>query len=137
MKLKECPICGSLPKINSLDPKYKSHKYFCSGSSMHITCGDWKRTKKLAGEDWNKRVEKYIDYDEKVDTIGTKEWIERQSIYNNYAYCDNCEYATEVMPLKDLIFKISMEGGYIMADKEGGYFSQCPKCETSGLSLYT
>lgn len=136
MKLKECPECGSLSKISSLDKKYKSHKYFCSGCSAHISCGDWKNTKKSAGEDWNRRVEKYIEYQEKVHTVGTKEWIERQGIYNNHAYCDNCEYSTETMNLKDLIFKICMEGGYIMADKEGGYYSQCPKCEGSNLSIY-
>lgn len=51
------------------------------------------------------------------------------------AYCENCDYETEDMTMKDLVFKVCMAGGYIISDKEGGYFSKCPKCESEKLSF--
>lgn len=50
-------------------------------------------------------------------------------------YCDDCDYKTDNMPMKDLVFKLSMEGGYIISDKNGGYYSKCPKCEGENLTL--
>lgn len=35
------------------------------------------------------------------------------------AYCENCDYETEDMTMKDLVFKVCMAGGYIISDKEG------------------
>lgn len=52
-----------------------------------------------------------------------------------YAECDDCDYQTENMSEKDLIFKVCIDGGYVQSDKAGGYYSQCPKCESSNLSL--
>lgn len=54
---------------------------------------------------------------------------------NVYAYCEDCSYMTEPMTDKDLIYKISMDGGYIQSDKEGGYYSLCPDCESRNLTL--
>lgn len=131
-KLLSCPICGKQPKLSSLEPERQSMKYFCG---VHIACGDWKSTKELAILDWNRRVKEYEDYLIAVKTPFTEEWLNEQAQFKTSAYCEECGYETEVMTMKDLIFKLSMEGGYIASDKDGGYFSQCPKCGSEKLSL--
>lgn len=50
-------------------------------------------------------------------------------------YCEDCEYETDFMTMKDIIYKVSMEGGYIQSDKAGGYFSKCPKCGHEHLTI--
>ena len=132
-ELLPCPECGKQPKLSSLEPEYQTMKYFCSG--VHVTCGDWKKTKKLAAIDWNRRVKEYKDALQRLNTPGTPEWLENQGRISSHAYCEECGYETDNMPMKDLVFKISMNGGYIMSDKSGGYFSQCPKCGSEKLSL--
>ncbi len=48
-----CPICGSAPKLDEIGKHSK--KVFCSGNGIHISCGDWKRTKGAAWADWARR----------------------------------------------------------------------------------
>lgn len=55
--------------------------------------------------------------------------------YRQYAECEDCDYQTENMSEKDLIYRICIDGGYVQSDKYGGYYSQCPRCESSNLSL--
>lgn len=127
-----CPECGKQPKLSSLEPEYHEMKYFCG---VHVSCGDWKNTEALAAEDWNKRVQEYKESLRRIKTPGTPEYLEIQGRISAHAYCEDCDYKTETMPMKNLIFKLSMEGGYIASDKNGGYFSQCPNCESKNLSL--
>lgn len=134
MEILACPECGKQPKLISNEPEYQSMKYFCG---VHAACGDWKKTKELAAKDWNKRVQEYKDAQERINTPGTPEWLDIQGRVLAYVYCESCEYETESMSMKDLIFKISMDGGYIMSDKAGGYMSQCPKCESTRLTIET
>lgn len=61
--------------------------------------------------------------------------VKRVDRNKQYAHCMNCDYETESMSEKNLIHKISMEGGYIQSDKDGGYYSRCPGCESGNLSL--
>jgi len=126
-----CPECGGQPNLVSLEPEHQSMKYFCGA---HASCGNWKKTKGLAVDDWNNRVEEYRRMSIALETPFTPEWIYAQGIKSARAYCERCDYETGAMPMKDLAFKLNMEGGYIISDKCGGYFSQCPKCESSGLS---
>lgn len=53
----------------------------------------------------------------------------------SFAYCEDCDYETGSMYDRDLIYKICMDGGYIQSDKDGGYYSKCPNCESDNLSL--
>jgi hypothetical protein len=46
-----------------------------------------------------------------------------------HAWCEDCDYSTNFMPMSELFVKLCDEGGYITSDKEGGYLGQCPKCE--------
>lgn len=131
-KLLPCPECGSQPKLSSLEPEHQSMKYFCG---VHAACGDWKKTEELAAADWNRRVQEYKDALQRLETPGTPEFLEKQGRILAHAYCEDCDYETGSMPMKDLVFKLSMEGGYIISDKRGGYSSQCPKCGSSNLSL--
>lgn len=130
--LLQCPICGNNPNLQSLEPEYQQMKYFCG---VHISCGEWQSTKELAIIDWNRRVKEHEYFLIAVETPGTKEWIYRQGQLKAWAYCEDCDYETDSMPMKDLVFKVSMEGGYIASDKSGGYSSQCPKCESNNLTL--
>ena len=130
-KLLPCPECGNKPNLVSCEPEHQSMKYFCG---VHASCGDWKSNKELAGEDWNRRVKEYQDMKIALDTPFTPEWIYAQGLISARAYCEGCDYETDAMPMKDLAFKLNMEGGYIISDKCGGYFSKCPKCESSELS---
>lgn len=132
--LLQCPICGGQPKLSTLEPEHQSMKYFCG---VHVACGDWKNTKELAAADWNRRVQEYTDILQRTKTLGTPEFLEKQANIKAHAYCEECEYETDTMLMKDLIFKLSMDGGYIVSDKNGGYFSQCPKCGSEKLSLET
>lgn len=127
-----CPECGGQPKLSSLEPPHECMKYFCG---VHVSCGDWKNTEELAAEDWNRRVKEHEDYLIAVETPGTKEWIYRQALLKAHAYCEDCDYETDDMPMKDLVFKLSMEGGYIISDKCEGYSSQCPQCGSKNLTL--
>lgn len=61
---------------------------------------------------------------------------ENKPEYRQYAECEDCDYQTGNMSEKDLVYKICMDGGYVQSDKDGGYYSHCPKCESSNLSLY-
>ncbi|SPF53104.1 conserved hypothetical protein [Candidatus Desulfosporosinus infrequens] len=127
-----CPVCGGQPKLSSLEPERESMKYFCG---VHAACGDWKKTEALAATDWNKRVQEYKDALQRIETPGTPEYLEIKGRISAHAYCEDCKYETDNMPMRDLVFKLSMEGGYIVSDKSGGYFSQCPNCESNKLSL--
>ncbi|AFM42984.1 hypothetical protein Desaci_4122 [Desulfosporosinus acidiphilus SJ4] len=129
-----CPECGGQPKLSSLEPEYQNMKYFCG---VHVACGDWKKTEALAAVDWNKRVQEYKDALQRIKTPGTPEFLEIQGNLKAYVCCEDCGYMTDTMTMKDLIFKLSMDGGYIVSDKNGGYFSQCPKCGSEKLSLET
>jgi hypothetical protein len=53
----------------------------------------------------------------------------------SHVYCEDCDYETESMEYKELIFKLSNEGGYIISDGAGGYINQCPKCKSENLIL--
>jgi hypothetical protein len=132
MGLLPCPECGEQPKLSSQEPEYQSMKYFCG---VHCPCGDWKKTEEFAAEDWNRRVQEYKDVLQRLETPGTPEFLERQGNLKAHACCEDCRYETDIMTMKNLIFKLSMEGGYIVSDKSGGYFSQCPKCGSEKLSL--
>lgn len=127
-----CPECGREPELSSLEPEYQKMKYFCG---VHVACGDWKKTEELAAADWNRRVQEYKDLLQRTETPGTPEFLEIQGNLKTHAYCEDCEYMTDIMTMKDLLLKLSMEGGYIVSDKNGGYFSQCPNCESEKLSL--
>ena len=63
------------------------------------------------------------------------EYLEAQGKIPASVYCEGCDYVESSMPTKDLCYKISMLGGYIMSDQEGGYFSKCPKCGGTDLTL--
>ena len=130
-KFLSCPECGGEPNLISLEPEYHSMKYLCG---VHASCGDWKSTEEIARIDWNRRVKEYKDMKIAIETPFTPEWIYAQGVTLVRAYCERCDYETDVMPMKNLAFKLNMEGGYIISDKSGGYFSQCPKCESSELS---
>lgn len=127
-----CPECGKEPKLSSLEPEYQQFKYFCG---VHVACGDWQKTGELAITDWNRRVQEYKDALQRLETPGTPEYLEKHGNIKGYAYCEDCEYETEFLPMRDLIYKLSTEGGYIISDKNGGYYSQCPKCGSENLTL--
>lgn len=50
IELLPCPECGNLPKLKRVVNEYK---YFCG---VHVSCGDWKPSKKEAAKDWNRRT---------------------------------------------------------------------------------
>ena len=58
-----------------------------------------------------------------------------QGVYRARVYCERCDYVTDIMAKKDLYFKLCVEGGYIISDNDGGYFSRCPKCKYDELVL--
>lgn len=130
--LLHCPICGNQPELSSHEPELQSMKYFCG---PHVGAGEWEKTKELAVESWNRRVLDYKHWKEQVEIPCTPEFIYAQSMMRADAYCEDCDYETGSMPMKNLIYQISMEGGYIYSDKQGGYVSQCPKCESENLTL--
>ncbi|OPY63652.1 MAG: hypothetical protein A4E56_00375 [Pelotomaculum sp. PtaU1.Bin065] len=132
MELLPCPKCGCQPKLSSLEPEYQSMKYFCG---VHVACGDWKKSEELAAKDWNRRVQEYKDILQRTETPCTPEFLEKQGSLQVSVHCERCGYVIDSMACKDLIFKLSMEGGYIVSDKSGGYFSQCPNCGSDRLSL--
>lgn len=72
----------------------------------------------------------------KIGLAEVFEVLEDRNMLKQYAECEDCDYQTENMSERDLVFKVCMDGGYIQSDKDGGYYSQCPKCEGSNLSLY-
>lgn len=45
-------------------------------------------------------------------------------------HCDNseCKFELGVIAIIDAVFKISMDGGYVKYDCEGGIISECPEC---------
>lgn len=55
--------------------------------------------------------------------------------FKGLAYCENCNYETDTMMENDIHLKLSREGGYIISDGEGGYFSKCPNCGEDYLVL--
>jgi predicted Zn-ribbon and HTH transcriptional regulator len=87
-------------------------------------------------EELAQQIDKGLDERmEEFKTPGTPEFLEKQGRILANAYCEDCDYETDIMPMKDLVFKLSMEGGYIISDGEGGYYSQCPKCKGENLTL--
>lgn len=100
--------------------------------------------------EWNKKqlslmydenynlTEKMVEMVEELQNA--KEEIKRIKIGSDIfskgnAHCEECHYDTGWLGMNDLIFKLSLDGGYLISDKEGGYFSKCPKCESDNLSL--
>lgn len=52
---------------------------------------------------------------------------------NRNIHCEECDYETGLMRLKDGVFKVNMEGGYFMYDGEGGSVTCCPLCKKDKL----
>lgn len=72
----------------------------------------------------------------------TKDDLEKQANTRHSCSCesDGCYYGLDSAPLIELIYKISMDGGYISSeiDENGeitGYNSECPLCHNSTLAL--
>ena len=80
-------------------------------------------------------MQEHIEVKQRLETAGTPEWLNKQGNLQASVYCPCCDYVTEVMLYKDLIFKLAMEGGYVISDKSGGYLAQCPKCRSENLIL--
>lgn len=131
-----CPECGNQPNLVSQEPEYQSMKFFCGA---HASCGDWKKTKELAAEDWNKRVEEYktaVQWNnaKELNNISNLEIIEQGRIKTSIC-CHECDYNTGFMEQRDAVFRVNMHGGYFMFDGEGGSDSKCPKCGGYGLHV--
>ena len=57
-----CPICGSpahLSMVSDRSGSRKEYKANCDGSALHVSCGDWFRSKEKAWADWEKRCTGY------------------------------------------------------------------------------
>lgn len=72
----------------------------------------------------------------------TKKDLEIQANFKTSCSCesDNCYYGLDSAPLIELIFKVSMDGGYLSneIDENGeitGYNSECPLCHNNTLAL--
>jgi len=134
LNLLPCPECGNKPNLVSCEPEHQSMKYFCG---VHISCGDWKSSEELAGEDWNKRVQEYEsskqrDNKKEFNNISNLEIIQQGRMKTSIS-CDNCDYETGLMEQRDAVFRINMHGGYFMFDGEGGPDSKCPGCGLNSL----
>lgn len=70
----------------------------------------------------------------KIPTITDKE-LEEKGKLKLYAHCKNCDYKTDIMPFKDLVFKISMEGGYIQNSDDDLLLTECPCCHEDTLII--
>ncbi|GAA0071733.1 hypothetical protein UT300003_32580 [Clostridium sardiniense] len=70
--------------------------------------------------------------DKVINNICDEEIIKQGQLVRNI-YCEECEYETGRMRLKDGVFKLNMEGGYFMYDGEGGALTCCPICKKDTL----
>ena len=66
--LSKCAVCGSPPKILAVagidkdtGKEFCDFKFWCSGNSVHNSCGDWYENKYKACKSWNKRQEENWD----------------------------------------------------------------------------
>lgn len=69
-----------------------------------------------------------------INNISNEEIIEQGNLDINI-YCEECNYETGGMKFKDAVFKINMEGGYLMYDGEGGAITSCPLCKKDKLTV--
>ena len=144
--LKPCPFCGGESNLtisdgegNKRDAEYENDPW--SGLSFRIQHTYEENIGcPIAKYEEDEAMGVYL-YDSREEAIQT--WNKRHNdkemdsgkTNKQYAHCMNCDYETESMSEKDLIYKISIEGGYIQSDKDGGYYSECPSCESDNLSL--
>lgn len=63
----------------------------------------------------------------------SQEELKEQGDIRTLICCEECDYETDIMSLRDAVFMINMQGGYFMWDGEGGPISKCPKCGEEGL----
>lgn len=69
-----------------------------------------------------------------INNISDKEIIKKGQLVRNI-HCEQCDYETGIMYLKDGIFKVNMEGGYFMYNDENESITKCPLCKKDKLSI--
>lgn len=59
--------------------------------------------------------------------------------YKSHVFCDkgNCEFDLGSIAAIDAVFKISMDGGYVQYDGNGGLNTECPQCHCDSIRFET
>lgn len=70
---------------------------------------------------------------EDINNISEEEITKEGQLIRNI-HCNECDYETGQMSLKNGVFKVNMQGGYYMFDGEGGAITKCPGCGKDTLT---
>ena len=57
--------------------------------------------------------------------------------YRSHVYCQECGFDLGGIKAIDAVFKISMDGGYVKYDGEGGLITECPECHNDSIVFET
>lgn len=76
-RLNPCPICGRPPEP-SIVGEYGDYsiKMNCSGSALHISCGNWYESLAKAGKGWNERTKDKLQIE--ADIENEKRWARKR-----------------------------------------------------------
>lgn len=127
--IKPCPVCGQSPDLLQVD---QEKKFLCS---VHVSAGNWEETEEAAIASWNERVAECERFERAVQEVGSPEYVYAAAKQLHSCHCKGCEYRMDLTPLKELIYQISMTGGYVRSDRNGGYLTRCPDCGERTLQL--
>jgi hypothetical protein len=93
-------------------------------------------------KNYNNHINKDVDRISDLHISAVSRYIEELKEYKiepntpkMQIYCEECDYKLKSMTLKDLIYQLSLDGGYIQFDGEGGFYTCCPKCNKDKLVI--
>ena len=85
----------------------------------------------MEGRIWDTMEPTKENYDTIIDALEKQLEYDRKT--KGIIYCEDCDYETKIGTYEECLVETTNDGGYVMSDKAGGFYSKCPHCGEDSL----